>query len=135
MGLGWASHVIALHHFAKCNGFRELCSNTQCLVCISGRVLEISFALSCRDRDRSDRVEAWISCHDIRSGVSYRDHRPWTSLVSDRKEYNDNSDVVKSGSSGPGPAGRDPHGQMDESAARRLEEVGRDKTNCNVRKV
>ena len=33
--------------FAKRNGFRESFSNTQCLVCISGSVLEISFALSC----------------------------------------------------------------------------------------
>jgi hypothetical protein len=37
----------ATHHFAKCNGFRESFFNTQCLVCFSGRVLEISFASSC----------------------------------------------------------------------------------------
>jgi hypothetical protein len=37
----------ATHHFAKRNGFRESFSNTQCLVCISARVLEISFDLSC----------------------------------------------------------------------------------------
>jgi hypothetical protein len=37
----------ATHRFAKHNGFRESFSNTQCLVCFSGSVLEISFALSC----------------------------------------------------------------------------------------
>jgi hypothetical protein len=36
----------ATHHFAKRNGFRESFSNTRCMVCISGRVLEISFDLS-----------------------------------------------------------------------------------------
>ncbi len=49
----------ATHHFAERNGFREYFSNTQCLVCIrvrvpgrvgAGRVLEISFDLSCESQ-------------------------------------------------------------------------------------
>ncbi len=43
--LTWCSDP-ATHHFAKHNGSRESFSNTQFLVCISGRVLEISFDLS-----------------------------------------------------------------------------------------
>jgi hypothetical protein len=34
------------HHFAKRNGFRESFSNTQCFVCFSGSVLEITGGLS-----------------------------------------------------------------------------------------
>ena len=37
----------ATHRFAKHNGSRESFSNTQCVVCFSGSVLEISFASSC----------------------------------------------------------------------------------------
>ncbi len=39
---------IATHHFAKHNRFRILFSNTQCLVCFSGSVLDIPFTLSWR---------------------------------------------------------------------------------------
>ena len=46
-GLGLSRDIsdTTTHRFAKRNGFRESFSYTQCLVCISGSVLEISFAL------------------------------------------------------------------------------------------
>jgi hypothetical protein len=46
-GLGISRDISAMHHFAKLNGsrFRKHFSNAQCFLCISGSVLEITFAL------------------------------------------------------------------------------------------
>ena len=44
VGLSRDTSDPATHHFAKRNGSRDSFSNMQCLVCISGRVLEISVA-------------------------------------------------------------------------------------------
>ena len=51
VGLSRDTSDPATHHFAKRNGSRESFSNTQCLVCFSGSVLEIRVRLVMHDHD------------------------------------------------------------------------------------
>ncbi len=63
--MGWASHVIfpipQRIILQNATGPENLFSNTQCLVCISGRVLEISFDLSWTGNSSSAAASVTVS--------------------------------------------------------------------------